>query len=210
MRPNSFSVALFAATAVVMSASAALAQGMPPPQPDPPPAPSAMAPNGEFVAPLSQATQPAYVPQSVALSGPRMIRDWDETQPIPYGYHRETRVRKGMVITGGIVFLVPYLYSSLFASVGADVSSASGGSNKAAALYLPVLGPFIEMGETDSATARYFLAIDGLAQAAGAFMFIYGLAVPHNVLVRNDLAMLTVVPVHVGHDGTGLGLVGRF
>lgn len=53
------------------------------PQPNPPPPPSQMAPNGEYVAPLSQQTQQVYVPQSVALSGPRMIKDWQEGEPIP-------------------------------------------------------------------------------------------------------------------------------
>jgi hypothetical protein len=196
---------VLAATTLLGSGSAALAQ-TPAPYPPPPP-PSAMAPNGEYVAPFAQQTQPAYVPQSVAMSGPRMIKDWDENQPIPHGYHPETRVRKGMVIGGAVVFGVPYLYSLLIASVGADVSG--GGSNPVASLAIPVLGPFIEMGETSSSTAHFMLALDGAAQTAGAIMFIYGLTTPRNVLVRNDLAM-TVVPMHLGKDGSGLGFVGRF
>src|SRR3954469_8973442 len=92
------------------------------PQPNPAPPPTQMAPNGEYVAPLSQQTQQVYVPQSVALSGPRMIKDWDENQPIPPGYHRDTRVRKGLVIGGAILFGVPYLYSAGFAAIGDDVT----------------------------------------------------------------------------------------
>jgi hypothetical protein len=180
----------------------------PGPQPNPAPPPTAAAPNGEYIAPLSQPTQQVYVPQSVALSGPRMIKDWDESQPIPPGYHRETRVRKGLLIGGAIVFGVPYLYSGLIASVGEDVSGSS--TNHVAALYIPVLGPFIEMGQTDSATGRYMLALDGLAQSAGAFMFIYALVAPRQVLVRNDLALLTVTPIKMGRDGQGLGFIGRF
>jgi hypothetical protein len=167
-----------------------------------------MAPNGEYVAPLSQETQPTYVPQSVALSGPRMIKDWDPGQPIPYGYHAETRARKGPIIAGALVFGVPYLYSAFAASIGEDASRSSG-SNPVASLYVPVLGPFLEMSQTDSATARFILILDGAAQATGAALLVYGIMSPKPVLVRNDLAM-TVVPMRLAHDGTGLGLVGRF
>ena len=180
----------------------------PGPQPNPVPPPTQVAPNGEYVAPLSQQTQQVYIPQSVALSGPRMIKDWDENQPIPPGYHRDTRVRKGLVIAGAILFGVPYLYSAGFAAIGDDVTR-NGESNPAKFLYIPVLGPFIEMGQTDSSTLRYFLALDGIAQSAGAFMFIYGLTSPKTVLVRNDLAM-TVIPARMGHDGQGLSVLGRF
>ena len=175
--------------------------------PSPAPPPSAIAPNGEYVAPLSQMTQPTYVPQSVALSGPRFIKDWEEGQPIPYGYHHETRVRKGLVISGSIVFGVLYLYSGFFAAVGADASS---GDNKLGDLAIPVLGPFLEMSQTDSATADYVLMLDGLAQAAGVAMLICGVMYPKHLLVRNDLASMTVVPMKIGLEGTGAGIVGRF
>jgi hypothetical protein len=169
--------------------------------------PSAYAPNGQYVAPLSQNTQPSYVPQSVALSGPRMIRDWHDGDPIPWGYHREERVRKGEIITGALVFGVPYLYSGFVASIGQDVSS---GDNRLAALYIPVLGPFIEVADTSSATAKYVLVLDGLAQGVGAWLVIHGLSSPHAVLVRNDLAMVTVAPAQFGKDGTGVMMLGRF
>jgi hypothetical protein len=169
--------------------------------------PSAVAPNGEYVAPLSQETQPVYVPQSVALSGPRMIRDWHDGDPIPWGYHREERVRKGEIIPGAIVFGVTYLYSAFAASVGADISP---NDNKAAALYLPVIGPFIELKESDSATLNYLLVLDGVAQGVGAALLIHGLSSPAPVLVRNDLAMVTVTPAPMGKDGTGVMFLGRF
>jgi hypothetical protein len=165
-----------------------------------------MAPNGEYVSPMSQTTQPVYIPQSVALSGPRMLKDWQEGQPIPYGYHREERMRKGPIIVGSILFGVPYLYSSLIASVGADATT----DNRFAALFVPVLGPFIELHEFSSVTIDYVLILDGLAQATGAALFIWGITSPRPVLVRNDLAMVTVSPARLGRDGTGLLLTGRF
>jgi hypothetical protein len=177
--------------------------------PQPPPA-SAVAPNGEYVAPLSQMTQPTYVPQSVALSGPRFIKDWVPGSPIPHGYHAETRVRKGSVITGSILFGVAYGYSSFIASIGSDVSSETGDRNVVGWLYIPVLGPFLQMQETDSATLRYLLAIDGAVQATGAILVVTGILYPKWLLVRNDLASGNIVPMKVGLDGSGLGFVGRF
>ena len=182
-------------------------QRVPPPEQYPPPQPpaSAVAPNGEYVAPMSQTTQPTYVPQSVAMSGPRFIKDWEEGQPIPYGYHHETRVRKGLVISGAVVFGVLYLYSAFFAAVGADA-----GTNKLGWMAVPVLGPFLETTETSSATAQYVLVLDGLAQAAGVAMTVGALVYPRHLLVRNDLASMTVVPMRIGMEGSGLGIVGRF
>jgi len=183
----------------------------PPLNPGPQPPQSAVAPNGEYVAPMSQTTQPTYVPQSVAMSGPRFIKDWEPGQAIPYGYHEETRVRKGMVISGAITFGVLYLYSTMIASIGSDLSSGTGGDNKVAYMYLPVLGPFLEISQTNgSASANELLVLDGLAQGVGAALFFAGIMYPKHLLVRNDLATMTVLPMKIGMEGQGVGIVGRF
>jgi hypothetical protein len=234
MRANALRTVLVAASLLVVPAIAQ-AQGMtpapqyPPPQqpppppwgqpaspwgnpqplpPPPPPPASAVGPNGEYVAPLSQTTQPAYVPQSVALSGPRFIKDWEPGQPIPYGYHAENRTRKGPIIAGSVLFGVTYGYSAFIASIGQDLSS-SGGSNKVASLYIPVVGPFAELFQSNSATADYLLVLDGAAQAVGVALFVYGMTTPRPLLVRNDLAF-TVAPMKMGRDGNGFGFIGRF
>ena len=182
--------------------------GAPQPLPAPPPPPaSAIAPNGEYVAPLAQTTQPAYVPQSVALSGPRFIKDWEPRQPIPYGYHAENRARKGPIITGAVLFGVAYGYSALVASIGQD--SAGSGTNQVGSLFIPVVGPFAQMFDSHSAVEDYFLIVDGVAQAVGVGLFVYGVTVPRPLLVRNDLAF-AVTPVKLGRDGNGVGFIGRF
>jgi hypothetical protein len=169
------------------------------------PAPSyATAPNGQYVAPLSQTVQPSYVPQSVALSGPRMIKDWRDGDPIPWGYHRETRVRAGQVVAGSILFGVPYLYSSLLASASSDFEG-----DDYDALWIPVLGPLIQLKDSDSTTFSYVLVLDALAQGIGAWMAISAVASPKAVLVRNDLG-LALAPAPMGKDGTGLMMMGRF
>jgi len=192
--------------------------GPPPPvqiqvqQAAPPPPPDAVAPNGQYVAPMQQQTQQTYVPQSVARSGPRVIKDWQEGEPIPPGYHPSTRMRGGLVGGGIGTFTPAYLISIIIAAANADNGSAN-------ALWVPGLGPFIQMGQIGGsncdascrATADVGLVIDGLMQAGGIAMFIAGIAWPKTVLVRNDLGKIHVMPAPmIGQNTTGLGLVGTF
>ena len=177
----------------------------------PPPPPNAVAGDGQYVTPMQQQTQQTYVPQSVALSGPRVLRDWHEGEPIPPGYHPATRARTGMIAGGLTMFGVPYLISVLVGAGGAD----SGCCN---AMYIPVVGPFVQMGSVHSgdasadSVADVFLVLDGLLQAAGVGMFIYGIAVPKTVLVRNDLGKVKFNPPmpFVGHNSAGMGVSGTF
>jgi hypothetical protein len=167
---------------------------------------SAQAPGGEYVAPLSQQTQQTYVPQSVAISGPRQIRDWNDGDPIPPGYHPTQRARTGLIVGGAVMFGTLYFLSALVAAVASDAGNT--GDN---ALYLPGVGPFIQMTTTSSSTANLFLALDGAIQSGGIAMLIYGIATPKTVLVRNDLATTPVVlPIRIGTDGYGLGVMAKF
>jgi hypothetical protein len=227
MRPSALRfVSLLCAASVFAAPLTASAQGTPQVAPAeaqpgvivlPAPGPSSLAPstarapNGEYVAPMSQTTQPTYIPQSVAMSGPREIRDWEEGDAVPLGYHAESRVRRGLIVGGAVTFGVLYLLSVLVASAGADDARASGRSNQEGALWVPVAGPFFQMGSTSSTTGSTFLFIDGIGQLAGAAMLIGGIAAPRSVLVRNDLASTpTSTPMRVGKDGMGMGLTGTF
>jgi hypothetical protein len=165
---------------------------------------SSDAPPREYTAPLSQRTQPSYVPQSVALSGPRVINDWEEGEEVPPGYHPSTRIRKGPVIAGSIVFGVFYLFSTLVAAAATDAN----GHTTDGALWVPGIGPFIQMGNTTSALGMWALGVDGLAQSGGLALLIYGIASPRTVLVRNDLGLRVLPEAHPG--GGGLRLVASF
>jgi hypothetical protein len=161
------------------------------------------------------------------------IRDV-EGRPVPSGYHRETRVRKGLVVSGPIIFGIPYILSASVA--------ASSRFEPDRWLYLPVVGPFADLGargshcsrdtllvspgvtntsETcvDDTAARFFLMLDGLMQTAGATMLILGLALPHHLLVRDDAPYTgsvpgqfawTIGPRSMGRTGYGLGVDGVF
>ena len=174
-----------------------------PPMPQPQPLPV-------YPAPLSQTTQSTYVPQSVAMSGPEEIKDFDFSRPVPLGYTPIQRTRKHLIVGGAVTFGVVYGLSAFVAAVGEDASKNSGSRNEVGDLWIPVLGPFLEMGHTDSATGRFFLAGVGVAQTAGALMLYYGLTSKERVLVRNDLVgSLTVAPI-AGNGASGMALAGRF
>ena len=162
-------------------------------------------------APLSQTTQPTYVPQSAAMLGPRVIKDYSEGDAIPPGYHPDTRMRTGLITAGAVTFGTLYFLSSLSAAVLADVHSHE--SNPIGSLWVPGVGPFIQMARTDDATANYFLFLLGAAQTAGIAMVVVGLTVPRTVLVRNDLAQnkptLRPMPI-LTRDMAGAGVVGTF
>ena len=202
------------AIALICLPSLASAQDAPmiPQSVEPPPPPSAIAPGGEFVAPLRQNTQETYVPQSVALSGPSIIKDWEDGEPIPPGYHRRARTRNGLIVAGSVTLGSLWLLSAVIGATSID-SCHYGGCQSAGFLFVPVVGPFIEMGRTGkgSATGELMLAIDGLGQTAGAAMLIGGMSSPKIVLVRNDLASeppkLTVQPYFTGRSA---GLRGSF
>jgi hypothetical protein len=219
MNPRSL-VAVFVIGAVVSASFASAhaqepAAGAPPPGPEvgvPAPAqsPPPNYPQYPPGTPYQQypGAQGTYVPQGPNV-WPRYIKDWDEGQPIPYGYHPETRAKKGLVITGAVLFGVVYLLSTLVASV--DDNSYDG--NRYSALWIPIIGPFIQLGSNGNASGdNETLVLDGLAQAAGVTMLVLGLAFPRHILVRNDLTSISFVPtpMRVGHEGGGLGLVGRF
>ena len=207
------SLSCLVAVAAFGVSSAAYAQEPPPAQYSREPA------KQEYVTPLYQQTQPSYVPQSVAMSGPREINNWNEGEPIPPGYRPVERTRKGLIIGGVITFGSLWMLSAMVAAANGDANK--GKENPAAALYVPAVGPFIQMGSADSSTARLFLGIDGVAQCAGLAMFIVGLASPRTVLVRNDLAQndkaekkeepkpeVKVLPLFGGVSGAGV--VGTF
>jgi hypothetical protein len=171
--------------------------------------PILITPTPVYPAPLSQTTQTTYVPQSVALSGPEEIKDYDETRPAPLGYTAVLRPRKHLIVGGAVTFAVPYSMCLLTAAIGADDAKYSG-KNEVASLWIPVAGPFIQLGQTNSATAQVFLVGLGGAQLAGAIMLYYGMTTKQRVFVRNDLVGNVMITPMAGQGNTGLSLSGSF
>ena len=166
-------------------------------------------PQPVYPAPLVQTTQSTFVPQSVAMSGPEEIKDFDFNRPVPAGYTPIERTRKHLIVGGAVTFGVVYGLSAFVAAAGEDAAHGDR-TNEVGALWIPVAGPFLQMGQTDSATGRLFLASVGVTQFAGALMLYYGMTSKERVLVRNDLVgSLTVAPL-AGNGASGMALAGRF
>jgi hypothetical protein len=176
---------------------------------------------------------PASAPEAWRYSGPMEMR-YVDGRPIPPGYHLETRPRKGLVVSGPIIFGIPYVLSASVA--------ASSRYDPDRWLYLPVVGPFVDLGARGSqctksttpvvngistttetcvedSSQRFFLMLDGLMQTAGATMLILGLALPNHLLVRDDAPYTgsnpttfgwTVRPWAAGRTGYGVGVDGFF
>ena len=141
--------------------------------------------------------------------------------PVPAGYHVEERARKGLIIGGGLTLGIPWALGIAFAS-GSDFSNQSGW------LIVPVLGPWINIAARKSDTYctgygtnstcidqvdnsyRTLLVLDGLTQAAGAVMLIYGLASPKKVITRDFVGNLHFTPAPMGRLGYGGVLTGQF
>jgi hypothetical protein len=148
---------------------------------------------------------------------------YEPGQPVPAGYHVEERVRKGLVIGGGITLGVSWLFSAT-AAVSSDYDDKSG------FLMIPVLGPWLMLaagGAKDKtctepeypynydddcgsrAGVRGLLFFDGITQAAGTVMLATGLFATRQRLIRNNLTV-AFAPTRVGVDGYGVGAVGHF
>jgi len=139
--------------------------------------------------------------------------------PIPQGYHLEERPRRGLIIGGALTLGIPWMLGVTIASTD-DFSNASGW------LIVPALGPWITIAarnksyscnnypnsgscEDDNAV-RTMLILDGLTQAAGTIMLIYGVSSTKKVLAPDFVSNLHFMPGHVGKFGYGGVLSGQF
>src|SRR5690349_6035627 len=138
MRQKLFSTFAFLLAGIAVT-SILGAQTPPPLPPSPPPqaAPPVYAPAPGEPAP---GWSPGYPPGAAGpyrgMPGPMELR-YVEGRPVPPGYHPETRIRKGLVISGSILLGVPYFLS---------LSVAASSKNTADRwLYAPIVGPFADL-----------------------------------------------------------------
>ncbi len=130
-----------------------------------------------------------------ALAGPRIIKAWAEGDAIPAGYHKESRVRVGLVAAGAATLGAVYLLTSLIGAISIDTrgsysaSYSSSVPGPSTALFIPVVGPLVELGNMPSAVGAFMLIQDFLLQTAGAVMLLVGVMKPKVVLVRDALTL---------------------
>ncbi|MDI3281876.1 hypothetical protein [Polyangium sp. 15x6] len=171
-------------------AAAPLPPGTPPPgaQPGQPPYPY------PYPYPYGQPGYPYPPPPPGYGYPPAAPAETEERKPVmpykgglvPPGYVLEERIRKGLVIGGSVVFGTFYLFSA------AGAAAAESTRTPWAALYVPVIGPFIVAGAGNFSGsdnyARPLFIFDGLVQAGGVAMLVAGIVAKQKVLVREDLA----------------------
>jgi hypothetical protein len=165
--------------------------------------------------PAVEVQQPAPAAAPVApaaadatTSRPPYLEDWPEGTAAPAGYHWTQRPRLGPIIAGATVLGVLWGVSALVGAAAFDDTHDPAYEW----LYVPVAGPFLELTNTTSAAGSVTLVIDGVGQAAGAALLIWGLTSPITRVVRNDVSKPLVLPMPVvmGRGGAGLGVVGTF
>ncbi|MBI4952543.1 MAG: hypothetical protein HY908_10960 [Myxococcales bacterium] len=129
---------------------------------------------------------------------------------IPAGYELGEQPQRNLVLGGALGLGLTY---GLTLAVGAAL--VAGDNDGGAALFAPVLGPFIAIGTLGVTergavqdAARAMLVVDGLAQSASLTVLVLGFALPEDVLVRSELA-LSLTPTVPGTRAPGLGLVGE-
>src|ERR1700690_4450790 len=185
----------------------------PPPLPAPPlaaqPGPTQPAPVRSLHPQEPSAGEEFEPPPSGA---PPTITDWRNGEPMPRGDHPVQRPRTGAIVAGAVTFGSLYLISLLVAAGSTDTANQLQQSNPESGLYVPVVGPFIAMTQTSSTAGNMALLIDGLGQATGAVLFVWGLTSPQTLLIRNDYARPRLMPrpMVFGKSGCGLGLAGSF
>jgi len=164
--------------------------------------------------PYRTAPPPARYPlppealQADHLARPRVL-PYVEGDAIPPGYHRDTQIRKKLVIAGASVLGGLWILSMVGASVEYDDRDGTGSEDDVLPLYAPIVGPFITMGTAKmEAFTTSILIIDGIGQVGGAALLIAGLAAQEDVLVRDKTPPALTVAPSFGPHHAGLSLAG--
>jgi len=179
----------------------------PPPAPPPGGAPAGTPPG---INPPSNGPPGDIQRRSVPLTyAPEEITEFDNNAPVPRGYTKVVRARNGLIIGGGVTLGVAYLLTVATGGLDSALSQFGSSHRSAAPAFVPVLGPFLEMGQDHSGGQLAWVVL-GLAQTAGALMLVSGLNNPRTILVRNDRLRVTSIAPLVAPGASGLSVVGRF
>ncbi|MFK8000871.1 MAG: hypothetical protein AB8H86_14835 [Polyangiales bacterium] len=109
-----------------------------------------------------QQPQPAYAPQQ-PLQGRRLRAPYVEGAPMPPGGVLVERRRTGLVVSGAVMFGVPWITTLLI-----------GVAFEEGAVGIPVIGPLLYLGN-GSRAGDTMIVVDSLLQAGGLTMFILGM-----------------------------------
>lgn len=184
------------------------------------------APPPNYQPPQGYQGQP-YPPQGYQgqpyMPPPAYAQPMPPPPPVRYEYRRPN---KGLLIAGisvlGGAYLLTAMPAALFNSVDTGASNVSGSTSHGTywPLYIPVLGPWIEMSYLNSNPYYNGLGVlftvpcvlSGLAQATGLALTIAGAVTGSRVPVQDNQATssLSISPITLPGGGGGLAASGRF
>ncbi len=199
---------------------------VPAPQPQPPPGyvPAAPPPQGTGQAPPAypppplvyypapQGTAPGAAPPPAqptpAAPPPPSIIPYEEGDPIPSGYHLESKARMNLVGTGIGLFVPFYAISTLSAAIAEGPYD----NPNYWPMYIPTIGPLIAIStaKPDNNFETFMLGLDAAAQTAGLGLIIWGMVAREKRLIRiaDSVPALSIAPLHFGRGSFGLGISG--
>jgi len=124
-----------------------------------------------------------------------------------------------------VITAVPYF-------IGLSIASAAKFENGTGFLAIPAIGPWLTLAVRDNSECRVstfngtvtsssdycaedagvvtLLVLDALIQTTGALLFVIGVASDRELLVRQDVARVRLIPLRFSGGGTGMGLRGTF
>jgi len=139
--------------------------------------------------------------------------------PVPSGYHLESRPRSGLVTAGWVVGGIGY-------GLGVMSAMAAGFANESSWMAVPFVGPWMTLGrrnygcaKTEDPDARdglscvgdifavMALITDGILQTTGGTLLLIGYTATKQELVKDEA--IRVMPMRIG-NGFGAGVGGVF
>ncbi|MCA9583129.1 MAG: hypothetical protein KC416_15125 [Myxococcales bacterium] len=153
----------------------------------------------------SPSTPPPY-PGPTTATAPSPGPVAQDSPPVVEDPPTETRLRWGLLIGGALMVAVPYIITVLVASGLSDV-----GTDVPGQLYVPVVGPFLSLGDTEESITATALVIDGVIQSVGVVLLIIGLIPVEDdrygdAPKRSEFALFPLID----QNTAGLGVRGAF
>jgi hypothetical protein len=144
--------------------------------------------------------------------GPRTL-PFVEGERVPPGYVLAEHANAAAIAGGASVFGLAYVITLLVYAVETDGCGGGHGPCEDGLwpLWFPAFGPLLAIGtaRADGGVATALLA-DGVVQAFGVGLVIYGLATEKFYWLRADLAAVRVTPIALDRYGRGLVVSVRF
>lgn len=176
------------------------------------PAPGEVAPAPAPAPGPAPVAQPYANPQPYPYANPQPYPPYPGPAPAPEAPRSR---RKGLMIGGWTMFGVSYLLTALIGAVISDSKTICADPARCQRLgyymMIPVAGPFIATGPSNTATGSIFLGLVGVAQTAGLVMGIVGTAQfvadgrRHQSVMNNDGFRLTRRGLRVNASPTTRG-----